>query len=1439
MKMPNAKIVLLAIIVVFLASSARLSGQQMAVARDLVTQIVDGRNLVTLTGNVHPLARPEFDQGVAPDDLPMERMLLVLKRGADREASLRQLLDQQQVNSSTQFHQWLTPEQFGLQYGLTDSDLQAVTSWLSSQGFQVSKVAAGRTVIEFSGTAGLVRQVLGTEIHKFRVNGTDHWANISDPQIPAALAPAVAGIASLNNFPRKPLYVSPATALRSQAAAAKGMPFFTFPATCSNGDSGCYYISMGPGDFAKIYNVSPLWNASPSIDGTGISIAVVGETNINVQDVHDFRSMFGLPVNDPTVILNGPDPGILTNGEETEADLDVEWSGGIAKGATIDFVVSEGTETSAGIDLSALYIVDNNLAPIMSESYGACEQSLGTSGNAFYSAIWEQAAAEGITVLLGSGDSGSAGCDSANSGETAAQNGLGVSGFASTPFNVAVGGTDFHITNNNVATYWSQFNGTYQASALEYIPETTWNYSCANAGLLTGCTPPPNTSYLDAGVYLVAGGGGLSQVYAKPSWQSGSGVPNDGARDIPDVSLVASGYYVICEMDANLLSGGSPGSCDLNAPYRDFQIEGGTSASVQAFAGVMAMVNQAHGRQGNANYVFYPLAAGANTCASNVLASSNTACIFYDTQVGNNSVICKGGSPNCSSTSPGQYGIIVSNSAAAYATTSGFDLATGLGSVNVANLVNHWKSNFTPDTITLSLTPNAPATLTTLVHGQPVNYAIKVSTSSGTPTGDASLIAKTGSYSNGNGGNGIGPFTLNGGSASGSTIMLPGGSYNVAAHYAGNGTFQANDSSPGIPVVVSPESSKTELHLVTLSTSVPPAYNVTSVPYGSPYFLRMDVTNSSGLLCAPAASSGEQFAFAYPCPTGSLMVTPAPTEQSAPANTVPGHYSLNSQGYAEDQPIQQPVGVYNFAASYSGDISYAASASPTLPITVTTAPTSTTLTASPTSTVGGYITLTVVVNTQSVGAAAQGTVQLLNNGTALGSPLALNAGTPYSPSTGAYATGSGVFVLTLPPGADNLSAQYSGDSNYAGSTSAPVLVSVTDFSVLINPSSINISAPGQSGTAAISLTPLGGFTGTVNLSCSPAFGGTFCSISPASVNLSGSAPVATTLTITTTAKSSFTAPRMPDGVPPSLRLRFGWPAWFFVTLALLVLAGIGAAAGRNSRRWQFAGGLVAMWLFVACGSGGGGNTAPPPPSPEATFSPTNIVYGQWNPGSTSPAQVVTFANIGSAPLSVSSVAIGGANPGDFTETNNCANSVAVGSSCKISATFTPAAVGARSASLMVTDNAVGSPHTINLSGAGVLLPIAVASPTSLTFGQVNVGYSSTPQTVTIANVGGAALSIPSISFTGSDWNDYQQTNNCGGVAPGANCAINVVFTPLSFGTPSTASMMVNATAPANVPAISITGSPLPNVTPPGSYIVWIYAQSGNDSKSVSVPFVVQ
>src|SRR5712692_1442049 len=321
-----------------------------------ITQAVDENNLVVLKGNVHPLARPEFDQGAVADAQPLKRILLLLQRSPDEETALRQLLDEQQSKSSPNYHAWLTPEQFGQQFGPADADIQTVTQWLSSQGFMDIKVGPGRTVIEFSGNVAQVRNAFHTEIHRYLVNGEEHTANASNSQVPAALAPVVAGIVSLHDFRPVPHIRRVGSFLRSKSGAVT--PLYSPP-----GNSGQFF-PLAPADFAKIYNVVPLWTAG--ITGTGQSIAVLGESNIKVQDVVDFRTIFSLPQNfsSQNVILNGVDPRL--NASEIESDLDIQWAGAVAPGATIDFITSAPTETTSGIHLSAVYAVENNLAGVIS-----------------------------------------------------------------------------------------------------------------------------------------------------------------------------------------------------------------------------------------------------------------------------------------------------------------------------------------------------------------------------------------------------------------------------------------------------------------------------------------------------------------------------------------------------------------------------------------------------------------------------------------------------------------------------------------------------------------------------------------------------------------------------------------------------------------------------------------------------------------------------------------------------------------------------------------------------------------------------------------------------------------------------------------------------------------------------------------------------------------
>src|SRR6266436_8505859 len=489
-----------------------------------VTQTVDDTNRVALRGNVHPHARAEFDRGAVADAQPVTRIMLLFQRGAEQEAALRQLMEEQQAKGSANYHAWLTPQDFGKRFGPADADVQAVTDWLTSRGFQNLKVAKGKTVVEFSGNVGQLRSAFGTEIHKYNVNGEEHFANVSDPQIPAALAPVVRGIRSLHNFHPKPQARQLGSFRRMETGEIR--PLFTY--TDANGQ----FFGVGPADFATIYNVPSAINSAPP--GTAQTIAIVGQSNINTQDVIFFRRMFGVPpyssicTGTPgecqlTIVLNGPDPGTgVSNGDfgdEGESDLDIEWAGAVAPAATINFVTTQTTQTdvTSGIDGSATYIVDNNVAPILSESYGACEAGLGTGGNAFYNALWQQAAAQGITVVISAGDNGSAGCDpaSAPANQDAATLGLGVSGIASTPFDIAMGGTDFDDVGNQ-STFWNTTNTStttppaIPASAKGYIPEKTWNDSCASAGSTTGCTSTIISGNSSTGIDVVAGSGGPS-----------------------------------------------------------------------------------------------------------------------------------------------------------------------------------------------------------------------------------------------------------------------------------------------------------------------------------------------------------------------------------------------------------------------------------------------------------------------------------------------------------------------------------------------------------------------------------------------------------------------------------------------------------------------------------------------------------------------------------------------------------------------------------------------------------------------------------------------------------------------------------------------------------------------------------------------------------------
>ena len=932
-----------------------------------IKEPADDARSITLPGNIHPLARPASLIGARRLRLlPMERMQLVLTRDARQESALKSLLDAQHDKSSPSFHQWLTPEQFGQQFGPADQDIQAVASWLQSHGFRVNRVANGRTVIEFSGTAGQVRNAFHTEIRKFVVNGEEHWANAGDPRIPAALEPVVAGVAKLHNF-------------RTKSLAGISGKWPTIPIKGGfrpqyNQDDGSHALT--PADYAIIYNINPVYKAG--IDGSGVTIGVLGVGPIEEQDIVDFRRVFGLSKNPTQVIVNGTAPDYWQYiPPDLEGTLDVAWAGAIAPKATVKFIVSDSTDSSDGLDLSEEYAVDNNVADILTESFGLCEAYISKAYQQLLNSLRQQAAAQGITWLVSSGDSGPYTCYDYENGSPGP---LSVSGFASSPYVVAVGGTGFNVAADT-ATYWSAANTKATlASALSYVPETAWNDSCD--ALKCG----------KYNVYVAAGGGGSSTVSARPSWQSGVlGIPAGTMREVPDVSLAASAVntpYLLCYF----------GSCsDDPITSSSFSPIGGTSASSPAFAGVMALVNQKmKSRQGSANYVLYRLAASQHSkCdGSSIKALPDSDCIFNDVTSGN---IAVPGEP--------KYG----KPGALYQAGAGFDLATGLGSVNVANLVNRWNSvTFNSTQTNLTINP------TTLRHGDEANLQIAVTAQStdGTPTGDVSLTTSVGP--------GGGFFSLANGSVVSSTAALPGGSYTVTAHYPGDGVFAPSDSAP-VLVTVSPEASTTTA--AALATFYTPNAFYTGGTYG----------NDPLTLSARVAGRSHQGS-----PTGRVAFR----DNGAP---IGGPSSLNSDGQAlsQDNYIVLPVGRHSIVATYQGDSSFAASFSAPFVITITKAPT--TISVQPNLGLvqsGKPVTLTATIETGYAlfGDFPTGTVTFSVAGNPLGVPVSVIP--DFNFFTGNF---NGVATLTtsaLPAGANNITATYSGDQNYLGAVSQPVVVTV-------------------------------------------------------------------------------------------------------------------------------------------------------------------------------------------------------------------------------------------------------------------------------------------------------------------------------------------------------------------------------------------------------------
>jgi len=782
-------------VVAALVLFASLPAFSHAAVQNRITAAVDDAQTVQLQENLSPLVKQAVDQGQVAAAQPLSNLALNFQPSATQQAALDALLIAQQDPSSGSYHKWLTPAQFGAQFGMSQSDLAKVTAWLQSHGFAVEGVAASGNSVHFSGTAAQVEEAFHTSIHSYALNGETHLSNSSQPSLPNAFAATVSSIRGLNDFRLKPRVKMNSTLV----------PYSTRSSTSSS--VGAHFVSSGseylaPEDFANIYDVKALYSSGYS-GSSSFPIAVVGQTAVNTADITDFRTGFGLTTNTPTMVLM-PGTGssaINSTNDLGESELDLEWSGAVAPSAPIYFIYTGNAKTGSSFTYGVFdalqyaiqtYTVNSKVIPIISISYGECEPSDTTADFTTFEGWFKQANAQGQTIVSAAGDAGAADCDfsttSANSYQ--ATQGLAVDYPASSAYVTGMGGTSFSGDLTSQSTYWSTSNDTNFGNELGlYIPSSSWNDTQTTAEAVSHKG-------------LEASGGGASALWSKPSWQAGvTGIPSDSKRDVPDISLNADpdhDGYLTCY---NL-------SCEASTPT--FSVIGGTSAGAPAFAGMLALIEQKLGAsQGNINPTLYTLASNATTYAS----------AFHDITTGTNIVPCVTGTTNCTSGTLG------------FSTTSGYDQVTGLGSVDALNLANAFAASAAVSsklysTIATTYSPTSPAinatvTFTSTVassNGSTVPSGTVVFTVDGAATGTSETVSSSG----------IATF---------SSTFSTAGSHTVVAVYSGDANFYGSTVTTTVTVGAS-----TGTGSITLA-STPTTITVTSGSSGSS---TVTITSSGG-----------------------------------------------------------------------------------------------------------------------------------------------------------------------------------------------------------------------------------------------------------------------------------------------------------------------------------------------------------------------------------------------------------------------------------------------------------------------------------------------------------------------------------------------------------------------------------------------------------------
>ena len=973
--------------------------------------------MVSLPGQVHPWARAAFDRGVAPENLS-GRMLLVLKRSQEQESALQALIASQQDPNSPNYHKWLTPEDFGKRFGVADSDVQTVTSYLSSQGMSVGQVHSNHMAIEVGATAGQIRSTFQTEIHAYSVAGKTYYANNSAPKIPSALHSVVSGFTALNNF-RLEGGSGGGTQATFDPATHTLKPLYTITPT---GSSTAVY-GVSPGDLDIIYGI-PAATAQGN-GGQNVNVGILGDSDINVSYVNNYRTTFGLGTNPPVVVVDGNDPG--SNDDAYIAYKQIELVSAVAPNATIYYYNSATTDYDSGIFFALLRALADNQVQVLLNGFQSCETAIGAGAMQLVNDAAEQAAAQGITFVAASGNTGAAGCEVQGTAGSATT-GFAVNGYASSPYLTAVGGTDFYYPGGAITSYWSATNTGYTSATKNIaFQEQVWNDSYAGAGS-GGTTSYSASSTLTTSVELASGGGvstaGLDGVSTPnpmiwPQTANTNAVKIGGAaRVIPDVSFFAGtgannseGYnktaYLFCMASTD---------CVSTTPTVQFTYSGGTEASSAVFAGAVALAlnryDQVNGASrfglGNVNPALY--------------SQLGSAIISNDITRGTNELACTG-STNCNGTHM-----------SGFAAGTGYDAATGLGSFNITSFVTGYKApNTKTSSVTLSITDSKGNALPTCVtnvnshcttHSAVLTLAVAASGGSGTPTGDVGIYTASPLASE----SGVERLTLlANGSASDSWNLLPGGTYNVYARYAGDKNYAPSVSTP-YNITVAPELCQmvTYIHANNINLTSP-----TTIPYGSPVVVTVEPYSKTTTLNVGT-------------PTGSIQVY----DRLALITALP----FDSEGAATFTSNQLALGSHILNLSYMGDASFS-SGIPNVPA-CTAGPFVANITPAATTTVLNAPELDTgdSGSTQTLGITAVVTSATLpSNGTAPAGTVTFST-TPTQTATlipGFDLNGNAIGTASITVGTNDVSggpvtASYvSTTSNYLNSTSSPVSFSTT------------------------------------------------------------------------------------------------------------------------------------------------------------------------------------------------------------------------------------------------------------------------------------------------------------------------------------------------------------------------------------------------------------